>query len=115
MNTAVITGGTRGIGASLTNDFLKCGWNVVFSGTTVDSVKNALTSLSHFYKPDFFEGIICNVSKRDDLENLWEKAVQKFGRVDIWVNNAGRSNDQQLFHLIDPEVFRTYAGHSCRL
>jgi NAD(P)-dependent dehydrogenase (short-subunit alcohol dehydrogenase family) len=105
MNTAVITGGTRGIGASLVRDFLKIGWNVAFSGTTEDTVGKALSSLSNNYKINTFEGFTCNVSNLNDLENLWDKTVQKFRRVDIWVNNAGRSNDQQLFHLIGPEVF----------
>ncbi|MRR23978.1 SDR family NAD(P)-dependent oxidoreductase, partial [bacterium] len=33
MNTAVITGGTRGIGAALTRAFLASGWNVAYSGS----------------------------------------------------------------------------------
>lgn len=105
MKTAVITGGTRGIGASLVRDFLQQGWNVAFSGTTETSVSNALNSLSNDYKHESFAGFRCNVISQQDVISLWDNASGKFGNIDIWVNNAGTSNDQELFHNIPSGIF----------
>jgi NAD(P)-dependent dehydrogenase (short-subunit alcohol dehydrogenase family) len=37
-------------------------------------------------------GFACDVAEFDQLENLWEASVKRFGPVDIWINNAGISN-----------------------
>lgn len=104
MKVAVITGGTRGIGASLVNDFLALGWNVVWSGKSDDSVERSLQALSGKYGKERYLTVRCDVSRYDDLASLWDKAYERFGRVDIWVNNAGLTNDQELFHLLSTDV-----------
>ena len=45
MKTAIITGGTRGIGASLVANFLESGWNVGYTGTSARSTEKSLISL----------------------------------------------------------------------
>jgi NAD(P)-dependent dehydrogenase (short-subunit alcohol dehydrogenase family) len=105
MKTVVITGGTRGIGASMVKDFLRLGWNVSFSGTSENSVKKALNSLNGNFRDETYAGFKFNVSSKEDLISLWEASESTFGSIDIWVNNAGAANDQALFHTIPPEVF----------
>jgi NAD(P)-dependent dehydrogenase (short-subunit alcohol dehydrogenase family) len=105
MKTAVITGGTRGIGAALVRSFLKAGWNVAYSGKSAESVNRSLLSLREHYPEENYQAVICDVTVYDDLSRLWNEAVKTFGRVDVWVNNAGTANDQALFHKIDPAVF----------
>ncbi len=39
----------------------------------------------------------CDVSREDELENLWEKATKTFGKIGIWVNNAGMTNTRASF------------------
>lgn len=105
MKTAVITGGTRGIGASLARDFLKSGWNVVWSGTNEKSVSDSLKSISGIFPNDRYAAFICDVSREADIISLWENTVSIFGEADIWVNNAGKANEQSSFEKIQPETF----------
>lgn len=104
MKTAVITGGTRGIGAGLVKHFLKEDFNVAFSGSSEESVNKALNHLPEGYPVNRILAAVCDVRKKEDLQNLWEKAYSTFGKVDIWVNNAGRANMQENFHRIDAEI-----------
>lgn len=107
MKTAVITGGTRGIGAALVRSFLKSGWNVTYSGTSDESVNNSLVHLREHFPAEKYAAFKCNVTAEDDLAKLWDDAVMTFGSVDIWVNNAGTASDWAPFHKIDPTVFTT--------
>jgi NAD(P)-dependent dehydrogenase (short-subunit alcohol dehydrogenase family) len=105
MKTAIITGGTRGIGAGLVRDFLKYGWNVVYSGTTERSIKKSLIVLSGLFNKEKYVAVKCDVTIEEDLNNLWESTFKTFGRVDIWVNNAGVAYEQTSFYDIQPDVF----------
>jgi NAD(P)-dependent dehydrogenase (short-subunit alcohol dehydrogenase family) len=102
--TAVITGGTRGIGASLVADFLRNGWNVAYSGTTVKSVEDSLAALSGRLTPDCYAAFVCDVRNEKDITEFRDNAVTTFGRIDIWVNNAGLANEQELFYRIPSEL-----------
>lgn len=105
MKTAVITGGTRGIGAGLVRDFLKCGWNVAYSGTSDISIEKSMIELQGKFSEGSYAAFKCDVVNEHDLNGLWGGAVKKFGRVDIWVNNAGVAYEQVPFHMIEPCVF----------
>jgi len=87
MNTVVITGSTKGIGQGLAKEFATRGSNVVISGRSQQSINEALSAIGDV--PGEIIGQICEVGERDQLQNLWDVAVEKFGSVDIWVNNAG--------------------------
>src|SRR5688572_12468419 len=88
--TIVITGSTKGIGYGLAEEFLKRGHNVIVSGRKQDSLDKAVATLSAKHK-DHVEGCLCDVTKFEDHEKLFAFAKEKFGRVDIWINNAGIS------------------------
>ena len=88
--TIVITGSTKGIGYGLAEEFLKRGHNVVISGRKQDSLDKAVATLSAKHK-DNVTGCLCDVTKFEDHEKLFAFAKEKFGRVDIWINNAGIS------------------------
>ncbi|MDX9729518.1 MAG: SDR family oxidoreductase [Bacteroidales bacterium] len=105
MKTAVITGGTRGIGAALVRSFLESGWNVAFSGTSETTVERSLQSLKGHFERGTYAAFRCDVSVEADLISLWDSAVGAFGGVDIWVNNAGTSSDQTPFHELPTEIF----------
>jgi len=105
MKHVVITGGTRGIGYGLVREFLIRGFNVTFCGTTDRSVMNAMSALTEQWSSKKFRGVVCDVSKKEDLINLWDFGTKIFGDVDIWINNAGISNEQEDFNKLDPDVF----------
>ncbi len=105
MKTAVVTGGTRGIGAALVRSFLESGWNVAWSGTSENTVEKSLQSLEGHFERGSYAAFKCDVADEADLVNLWDGAVKNFGSVDIWVNNAGTSSDQTPFHELGTGVF----------
>jgi NAD(P)-dependent dehydrogenase (short-subunit alcohol dehydrogenase family) len=89
MKTIVITGSTRGIGYGLTQAFLASGCRVVISGRSREAVDLAVKKQGAIHPPERVYGIPCDTRDPDQLQNLWDQAIQKFSQVDIWVNNAG--------------------------
>jgi NAD(P)-dependent dehydrogenase (short-subunit alcohol dehydrogenase family) len=87
--SVVVTGGTRGIGQGLAREFLKRGCRVTITGTSDASIAKGLEALGG--ASDKLIGIAANVASRDEMQGVWDQAVATFGRVDIWVNNAGIS------------------------
>lgn len=92
MKIVVITGSTRGIGFGLAEEFLKRGHAVVISGRSQTSVDTAVEKLAASYNPDQIHGQPCDVTEMDQVQALWDSAVGRFERVDIWINNAGLGN-----------------------
>ncbi len=92
MKSIVITGSTRGIGYGLANEFLKRGCQVTVNGRSHASVAKAVESLSQSHDVKRIAGQAGDVTNPDDHRTLWETAVSQFGKVDIWVNNAGISH-----------------------
>lgn len=83
----VITGSTKGIGFGLAKEFLSQGHNVAISGQSQESVNSALAKLESSTAK--FIGTPCNVAVKSDVENLSRQALDNFGSIDIWINNAG--------------------------
>ncbi len=105
MKTIVITGSTRGIGLGMTKEFLKRGHQVVVSGRSEASVADALAELRQEYPADQMGGFACDVGYYEAVENLWQFAENLFGKIDIWINNAGISHQSLPFSEIPPTVF----------
>ena len=87
--TVVITGSTRGIGFGLAQDFLARDCQVVVSGRSQPAVDAALETLSDGFPAARKLGIPCEVTAFRDLQNLWDRSLAHFGRIDFWINNAG--------------------------
>ncbi len=102
MKHIVITGSTRGIGRGLAAAFLDLGCRVTISGRRTESVSKALESLSAKYDTERVFGRACEVSDYKQVRNLWAEAQQQFGRIDIWINNAGIGQPWKLFRDVDP-------------
>jgi NAD(P)-dependent dehydrogenase (short-subunit alcohol dehydrogenase family) len=90
--TIIITGSTEGIGFGLARAFLTHGCNVVISSRTPAKVSTAVETLAVEFEASRVLGQVCDVTDADALQSLWDTAVQHFGGVDIWINNAGRSH-----------------------
>jgi NAD(P)-dependent dehydrogenase (short-subunit alcohol dehydrogenase family) len=105
MKTAVVTGSSRGIGFGLARELLARGCNVVVTGRSADGVETAMTELG---QPEQTLGVRCDVTDAGDVQALWDAAVARFGRVDIWVNNAGTTtNPLPLWEVTSDEVRQT--------
>jgi len=92
MKTIVITGSTRGLGRALSEALLERGCSVAISGRTAEVVTRVHQELSSIHGADRVIGVTCDVRRPEQLQGLWGQALSAFGRVDIWVNNAGISN-----------------------
>lgn len=100
--TIVITGSTKGIGLGLAEEFLKRGHNVVISGRRQDSVDQVVTILNAAKHTARAIGIACDVADVAQVENLWRQSAKVFGRIDVWINNAGLINKYRNVGQLDP-------------
>lgn len=101
MKTVVITGSTRGIGRGLADAFAQQGCNVVVSGRKPEAVEEVVTQLNQSY-PGKIAGVACEITDTSQLETLWQCAADNFGRVDVWINNAGMSIPRAPLKDADP-------------
>lgn len=85
---AVILGGTSGLGRALAIGLAKIGANVVASGRRLDRVERVAAELAELGRPSL--RISTDVTDRQSLERLHAATVEKFGKVDILVNCAGK-------------------------
>ena len=92
----VITGSTRGIGYGLAENFLQLGASVTVSGRSRESTEGAVEKLTARYDKTRILGIPCDVAIPEQVTALWEATIAHFGKVDIWVNNAGHSGDMGM-------------------
>lgn len=114
---AVITGGSRGLGYAIAEAYAREGAKVVIASRTQNAVDKAVRTLRK--NGAQAEGLACNVADLRQVEALGEFAVQKFGRLDIWVNNAGLSApygptahlpSADFQSVIDTNITGTYNG-----
>ena len=96
MKNVVITGSTRGLGLEMAKEFLKAGCNVTISGSKPESFTNAKKELKGF--EERFIYVTCNVRDIADVKDLWRKSVEKWGKVDLWINNAGQNCPKEYFY-----------------
>jgi NAD(P)-dependent dehydrogenase (short-subunit alcohol dehydrogenase family) len=94
MKHVVITGSTRGIGFGLAAAFLELGCSVTISGRTQSGVDESVVRLMAKFEAGVLFGYPCDVRFPEPVQALWDAAQGRFGRVDIWINNAGFSAPQ---------------------
>ena len=97
--TVVITGSTRGIGFGLALRFLERDCIVVLNGTTPESTTTAMAKLQRYSKNA--AGVPADISTPEGITHLYEEALRYFGRVDIWINNAGIVNEMRNAWEVD--------------
>ena len=96
----VITGSTRGFGYAVAEAAIKAGAIVVISGRSEESLQRAIKSLETAGQ---VSGQICDVRNEAEVYALARFAIQKYGRIDVWINNAGYSAGSGVVLDIRPE------------
>lgn len=83
---AIVTGGGRGIGRAIAIMFAQEGAKVVVTARSVDEIEDAARQITE--QGGEAIAVRCDISNEHDVANLLEETMQKFGQVDILVNNA---------------------------
>jgi len=96
----VITGSTRGFGYAIAESMLKAGAIVALTGRSKEAVARALDSLQ---SKGSVHSFVMDVREEEQVYQLVEDVLKKFGRVDIWVNNAGYSNAAGMMMDMNPQ------------
>ena len=99
--TAIVTGGTRGIGAAVAALLAEHGAAVVVSGRDAGRLQNAVRELEE--RGASVHGVVADAAKREDADRLVEAAKERYGRLDLLVNNAGITRDGLLIRMKDDD------------
>ena len=94
---AIITGGTRGIGFAVVKKFLDNGAKVVLFGTKEESVQNALIKLRQENPGYDVMGMHSDITNMKEIEKAFADVKNRYGKIDIVVNNAGISARESLY------------------
>lgn len=85
--TAIVTGGGRGLGAQIAEGFAEAGANVVLCSRKVEACEEVAEKLKQ--KGVRTLALECDVTKPEEVEDVIKKTLEKFGTIDILVNNSG--------------------------
>lgn len=99
--TAVVIGGTSGIGLTLTRALAQAGANVVPSGRRAEQVKAAADVVVSLGRRSLTQ--TCDVTDNSSLERLLQSVCAEFGSVQILVNSAGRTKKMPTLEFPDSE------------
>jgi len=94
----VITGASAGIGAALAEELSRRGARLVLAARRRDPLEAVARRAAHA------EAVPADVTRRADVDRLRDAAMARFGRIDAWVNNAGRGITRPLAQLGDEDV-----------
>lgn len=120
MSVVVITGSTQGIGRGLAEEFCRRGHQVIISGRDQDRINSAIATMQAL--PGEVAGQACDVSDSTLVQALWDRAISEFGKVDIWINNAGLARttwsildvpQAEIENMVRTNMFGTING--CRV
>lgn len=93
--TAVVTGGTRGIGFAIAKKYLENGANVAIAGSRQETVEKALAQLPEY--KERLMGIWPDLCSPEEVAAAFASVRERFGSLDILANNAGISSRTSLY------------------
>jgi NAD(P)-dependent dehydrogenase (short-subunit alcohol dehydrogenase family) len=95
----VVTGASAGIGRALAEQLAARGDRVVLAARR----EQELAALASALGPDTL-AVPTDVTRRQDVVRLRDRAIERFGHIDVWVNNAGRGIGRRVLELTDEDV-----------
>ena len=96
--TVVVTGAAGGIGAAIASEFASCGDNLVLLDLNPGPIGEAAREIESEHGGRAL-ALTCDVSLRESVDDAFAAVVERFGTVDVLVNNAGITRDNLLFKL----------------
>ena len=98
----IVTGGSSGLGRAIAAAFGERGAHVVIAARGADALQQTAAELSR-HGCDV-NAIVTDVTRQDSVDSLVAQTIAKFGRIDVLVNNAGRSSRRAVLDTT-PEDF----------
>jgi 3-oxoacyl-[acyl-carrier protein] reductase len=106
--TAVITGGAQGLGYAIAERFVAEGARVVLGDVNLEATEVAAKQLGG---DDVALAVRCNVVKAEEVDALLKTAVDRFGDLDIMVNNAGITRDATMRKMTEEQFDEVISVH----
>lgn len=101
--TVFVTGGGTGIGSGIAVEFAKAGYDVAISYCgSADGAVKTIEKIEKFGQKGL--SVKADVSKISDINHMFDEVVSNFGRLDVFVNNAGITEKSDFLHT-SPEMF----------
>jgi NADP-dependent 3-hydroxy acid dehydrogenase YdfG len=97
--TVVITGASSGIGAALAIQLAAQGARVVLVARRADALRGVAAECGSEALP-----VVADVTRRDEVQRVVHAAIERFGHVDVWVNNVGRGITRMPSELTDVDL-----------
>ena len=94
----VITGASSGIGAELARQLGRRGDALVLAARSEEALQAVARDAG-----TQTQAVRTDVTKRSDVERLRDRALEAFGRVDVWINNAGRGIDRSVLEITEQD------------
>ena len=85
----LVTGGSSGLGRMIADGFAAAGAKIVIAARGADAVQKAAAELQAAGSDVL--GIQADITQQADVDRLFNEAIARFGKLDVLVNNAGRS------------------------
>ena len=104
MKTVVITGSARGFGYSMLEEFLKNNFNVVVSDINEEELEKAKEKLKKINSQGEVLAIKVDITREEEINNLINKSLDKFQKIDIWINNAGVNQPNVPIYEVESKV-----------
>ncbi len=89
--SAVITGGSKGLGLAIAEEYAKSGADVTILARDQGALAEAKAKIQAGAPGRKVAAISCDVSKAADIRRTYDQIMSEFGKIDIYVNNAGQS------------------------
>jgi NAD(P)-dependent dehydrogenase (short-subunit alcohol dehydrogenase family) len=106
---AIVTGGSRGIGRAIAQGLAEAGAEVVVASRKLEACEAAAAEIRESTQT-MATAIACHVGKWEDCGALIAQAIERLGRLDVLVNNAGMSPLYPSIHEITEELFDKTIG-----
>ncbi len=106
--TAVITGGAQGLGLAIAERFVAEGARVVLGDVNLEETQVVAKQLGG---DDVAVAVRCDVTQSSDVETLIQTAIERFGGLDIMVNNAGITRDATMRKMTEEQFDQVINVH----
>ncbi len=106
--TVLVTGSAKGIGRAIIIEFAKHGYNVVINYlTSEEDTINLKNTVENLYG---IEALLlkADISEDDEVEKMFNEIINKFGKIDVLVNNAAYEQDNDYLEKTKEEFMRVF-------